>query len=86
MQADDPLDLRYEGNGLGLPPVRKFVAMHGGEVELDGTPGVGTIVSILLPANRVIEAARNPRRRTVRVQAASLTYLMLSMFSSPGCI
>lgn len=35
--------------GLGLPIVKGIVEAHGGIVELHGTPGVGTRVTIGLP-------------------------------------
>ena len=38
------------GLGLGLSVVRAFVAMHGGTVEADSTPGQGTTFTIALPA------------------------------------
>jgi PAS domain S-box-containing protein len=38
-----------EGTGLGLSLVYKIVYDHGGNVEIDSTPGQGTRVSILLP-------------------------------------
>lgn len=38
-----------EGTGLGLPLVHKIVQEHGGNIELDSAPGVGTRVIIHLP-------------------------------------
>ncbi len=38
-----------EGTGLGLPLVYKIVQEHGGRIELDSAPGVGTRVIIHLP-------------------------------------
>ena len=42
------------GTGLGLALVNKFIARHGGWVELDSEEGVGTVVTCYLPtdANR----------------------------------
>jgi signal transduction histidine kinase len=37
------------GTGLGLAIVKSLVELHGGVVSLDGAPGKGTIVRILLP-------------------------------------
>ncbi|MDJ1158904.1 PAS-domain containing protein [Chelatococcus sp. SYSU_G07232] len=44
------LGSRHRGVGLGLAIVRSFVQLHGGHVELDSTPGRGTIVSCYFPA------------------------------------
>ncbi|GAB4123263.1 MAG: hypothetical protein Kow00104_07440 [Rhodothalassiaceae bacterium] len=43
-----------EGTGLGLPLCKALVEVHGGSITLDSTPGVGTRVDVLLPANRVL--------------------------------
>jgi signal transduction histidine kinase len=37
------------GFGLGLPIVRELIAAHGGRVEVDSTPGLGSIFRVWLP-------------------------------------
>lgn len=39
----------YEGNGLGLALVKQIATAHGGEVQMQSQPGVGTRVSLRLP-------------------------------------
>jgi signal transduction histidine kinase len=41
---------REAGAGLGLALVKSIVELHGGKVELDSVPGVGTAVTCYLPA------------------------------------
>lgn len=41
------------GTGLGLPLVKKLVELHGGALTLESRLGVGTTVSVRLPAWRV---------------------------------
>lgn len=48
----------YGGAGLGLPISRALIEQHGGSLALDSTLGVGTRVSIRLPAGRAV--VRNP--------------------------
>jgi len=43
-----------EGTGLGLPLVAALVELHGGTIEIDSEPGVGTTVRVVLPAERVL--------------------------------
>ncbi len=43
---------RSGGTGLGLPIVKSLVDMHGGELIIDSTIGVGTTVTVRLPAER----------------------------------
>jgi PAS domain S-box-containing protein len=42
-------DRKREGSGLGLFIVKALVEAHGGRVEVDSTPGVGTCMSVVLP-------------------------------------
>jgi signal transduction histidine kinase len=49
---------RQSGPGLGLSLVKSFIELHGGTVEMDSRPGVGTTVTCYLNAAPVpIEAA-----------------------------
>jgi PAS domain S-box-containing protein len=43
-----------EGTGLGLPLTRDLIELHGGEMEISSTPGVGTTVRALFPSDRVL--------------------------------
>jgi signal transduction histidine kinase len=40
---------KYEGTGLGLALTQKFIHMHGGQIEVESTPGEGTTFSFSLP-------------------------------------
>ncbi|WP_029007098.1 ATP-binding response regulator [Azospirillum halopraeferens] len=53
-QGERTLARVHEGIGLGLPIVRRFAELHGGSVELDSAPGKGTVVTIHLPADRIL--------------------------------
>ncbi|MEG1914789.1 MAG: ATP-binding protein [Acidaminococcaceae bacterium] len=48
-QVDNSYSREYEGTGLGLPLVKKLVAMHGGQVFLKSQLGVGTTVMFTIP-------------------------------------
>jgi two-component system cell cycle sensor histidine kinase PleC len=47
-----------KGTGLGLPIVKGLAAAHGGAVELESEVGLGTCVTITLPAARVVPRLR----------------------------
>jgi signal transduction histidine kinase len=52
-QVDTSWSRRYEGAGLGLPISRALVRLHGGTLELESQPGMGTAVTVRLPPERV---------------------------------
>jgi signal transduction histidine kinase len=49
---------RQSGPGLGLSLVKSFIELHGGTVEMDSRPGVGTTVTCYLNAAPIEAAAR----------------------------
>jgi signal transduction histidine kinase len=48
-RAEDSLVHETKGSGLGLALVRHIMEAHGGEVELESTPGVGSTFTLVLP-------------------------------------
>lgn len=63
-QVGGPNRRHHEGTGLGLPLARQLTELHGGHLNVTSTPGVGTTVSVVLPAERV-----HPLAAPVRVSA-----------------
>jgi len=53
-QIDSDLNRKYEGTGLGLPLTKAMVEQHGGVLDLQSQLGVGTTVTVRLPAERVL--------------------------------
>lgn len=47
-----------DGAGLGLPIVKGLIELHGGEIEIESEPNVGTDVRIIFPARRVLAGPR----------------------------
>ena len=40
---------KSEGSGIGLSIVYRIVQLHGGEIEVESTEGMGTEFRLLLP-------------------------------------
>lgn len=53
-QVHEGLNRRYEGTGLGLPLSRRLVEIHGGEMSIDSTPGVGSRITVRLPESSIV--------------------------------
>ncbi len=87
-QVEKAYNRKHTGTGLGLPLVRKFIELHGGRLEIDSKPGVGTIATLRLPAERLTAGfaterssrreprghvvAKTPRERAETSSSASL--------------
>ncbi len=54
-QIDSGLNRRHEGAGLGIPLSSAIAGMHGGQLEIDSEPGVGTKVRMILPPERCLD-------------------------------
>ncbi len=58
-KVDTALDRNFDGTGLGLPLCMSLMEAHGGSLEIESEPGVGTTVTASFPAGRVIRALRS---------------------------
>jgi hypothetical protein len=50
-RVSGPRGRSVEGTGIGLSMVHSLVGLHGGTIDVDSTPDVGTTVTIELPAS-----------------------------------
>ena len=56
-QVESTLNRKYDGTGLGLPITKALTELHGGKLLIDSAPGVGTTVTVHLPASRIFRQA-----------------------------
>jgi signal transduction histidine kinase len=56
-QVDSELARKHAGTGLGLPLTKALVELHGGTLEIQSELGVGTTVTVHLPAKESAPAA-----------------------------
>ncbi len=59
-QVESTLTHRQEGIGLGLPLAVALTEAHGGRLEIASTPGIGTTITVDLPAFRCPAAEALP--------------------------
>jgi PAS domain S-box-containing protein len=55
-QIDNVYQRKHHGTGLGLMLVRSYAELHGAAITIDSELGRGTIVTMTLPAERLIPA------------------------------
>ena len=53
-QAEDPMEKKTPGTGLGLTLTKSLTEILGGNLSLDSDPGVGTTVTLKFPPNRIL--------------------------------
>lgn len=56
-QVDSGMARNFEGSGLGLPLCKSLIEAHGGTLEIESEPGIGTRVRVIFPPERVVAAA-----------------------------
>jgi signal transduction histidine kinase len=54
VQADDDIQSRYGGNGLGLSITQRLVEIMGGRIGFESTPGKGSVFWFTLPLTEVV--------------------------------
>ncbi|WP_366656426.1 HAMP domain-containing sensor histidine kinase [Fodinicurvata sp. EGI_FJ10296] len=67
-QVESSLNRRFEGSGLGLPLVKALAELHGGDMDLDSEPNVGTTVTVILPADRILQHEPQSRQPEAAAQ------------------
>ncbi len=69
-QVESSLSREFQGTGLGLPLAKSFTELHGGDLELESTPGKGTRVTLKFPVRRTQAAPSNDAGETPRALSA----------------
>jgi signal transduction histidine kinase len=59
-QVENRYTKKHRGSGLGLPLAKRLVELHGGSLGVESQPGVGTTMSVRLPASRMLAPASEP--------------------------
>ncbi|MGR7024703.1 SpoIIE family protein phosphatase [Geodermatophilus sp. URMC 62] len=76
-----------EGSGIGLAMVRELVGLHGGSIDVDSTPDVGTTFTVTVPlgtAHLPPERIVPPPAETPAVSATATPYVTEALRWLPG--
>ncbi|HEU4402151.1 MAG TPA: ATP-binding protein [Candidatus Polarisedimenticolia bacterium] len=69
-QVDGSYSRKYQGTGLGLTLVKKFIEMHGGSVHLTSRVGEGSTFTVFLPRPAARESVGPPAPSPIERPAA----------------
>jgi PAS domain S-box-containing protein len=69
-QADTSSSRRYEGTGLGLSISKNFMELHGGTLTCASMVGIGTTMTLRLPADRILNIGPSLEKETMTGAAA----------------
>jgi len=64
-QVGPNMAARAEGTGLGLPLCQRFAEALGGVLAIESAPGLGTTVTVTLPASCVVRRGAAPFQRAI---------------------
>ena len=55
-QIDSHISRKHPGSGLGLPLSKQLAELHGGSISIESKIGVGTVVAVSFPRERILAA------------------------------
>lgn len=75
-QADDEIQIKYGGAGLGLPICKGFVELLGGNIWVESEEGNGTSFYFTIPYIPVINPAKQPKLPKATLNKQAMTILV----------
>lgn len=66
-QVESGFNKRHEGTGLGLPIAFALAKLHGGDLQIHSTKGVGTRVTVFIPLATAAKLSKLPNSKSTHV-------------------
>lgn len=76
-QAEDDIEAKFGGSGLGLHISRKLANLMGGTLQVSSTPGTGSTFTLTLPAKFTKEAPKQEPQQDTLPQFTNLTAVVI---------
>ncbi len=75
-RVDDPIHVSVSGTGLGLPITKLLCSLMGGAITVNSTVGKGSVFTVTLPVEFVLDRATIPQREPDYGALRNLTVLV----------